>query len=260
MSVEVVLRTCDTTNIHNDWRVRYCGLPKDQLVKGCVSSLIRSCQQADSVKLTVLDDHSSESTVDWLRSALESSGLDYEFVPLEGQGYNNSALAQWLRCRDSDYEFVYSIEDDYLHALSAVQEMAESFHLFEQRLHRDKIVLYPFDEPSEYNPPQRQDFVVHGSARHWRTGAFTTQVLFAKPQLFRDNWSLFELLATKYNGDYLKPRTEHYEESNTIWKLWTQGDYIRFNPIPSLALHLQFEQQRDPFIDWQEWWKAYAQY
>lgn len=136
--------------------------------------------------------------------------------------------------------------------------MIDSFQLFSDRLKRNDIVLFPFDEPSEYSPPNRSDFIVHGSARHWRTGVFTTQVLFCKPQLFRDYWPVFETLALKYNGDYLNPRTEHYEESNTIWKLWTEGTVIRFNPIPSLALHLQFEQQRDPFIDWEEWWREYT--
>ena len=161
-------------------------------------------------------------------------------------------------CRDSNADLVYSIEDDYLHTPTAIQEMIDSFQLFTERLNRDDIVLFPFDEPSEYNPPNRKDFIVHGSARHWRTGIFTTQVLFCKPKLFKEHWSLFETLALKYNGDYLNPRTEHYEESNTIWKLWTEGTVIRFNPIPSLALHLQFEQQRDPFIDWEEWWREYT--
>jgi hypothetical protein len=161
-------------------------------------------------------------------------------------------------CRDSKANLVYSVEDDYLHAPTAIEEMVASYELFSDRLKRTDIVIYPFDEPSEYNPPSRNDFIVHGSHRHWRTGVFTTNVIMTTPKLFKDNWNLFEVLALKYNGDYLNPRTEHYEESNTIWKIWQNNQAVRFNPIPSLALHLQFEQQLDPFIDWKKWWDEYT--
>jgi glycosyltransferase involved in cell wall biosynthesis len=257
MSIEVVLRTCDHSNIHNDWRVRYHNIPKNELVKGCVKSLINSCKSVDGLKLTVFDDHSSDETVEWLKNELQNI-KNHEFISLVDTGYNHSAHEQWKRCRDSEYDLVYSVEDDYLHCPTAIQEMIDSYYVFCDRLKKDEIVLYPFDEPSEYNPPKNRDFIVHGSNRHWRTGVFTTQVLLCQPKVFKENWQLFEVLALKYNGNYLQPREEHYEESNTIWKLWTEGKYLRFNPIPSLALHMQFEQQKDPFIDWQNWWKEYT--
>ena len=258
-SVEIFLRTCDRTNVHVDWRTRYCNLPKNEIVLGCTQSLINAIKQSKyQVKLVVMDDHSSEYTVNELQNKLQTSGVDYEFIQLEEQGYNYSAHQQWLRCRDSQADLVYSVEDDYLHAPTAIEEMVASYELFSDRLKRTDIVLYPFDEPSEYNPPNRNDFIVHGSHRHWRTGIFTTNVIMTTPKLFKDNWDLFEVLALKYNGDYLNPRTEHYEESNTIWKIWQNNQAVSFNPIPSLALHLQFEQQLDPFIDWKKWWDTYT--
>lgn len=259
MSTEVILRTCDVGNVHSDFRVRYADMPKDELLKGCVKSLINSCSGINDLKLTVLDDNSTLRTVEWLNKTLQQSNLQYEFVQLSGRGYNYSAHEQWMRCRDSTYDIVYSVEDDYLHCNTAIQEMIDSFKLFEERLERDDIVLYPFDEPTEYNPPQRQDFIVHGSNRHWRTGIFTTNVIMTKPKIFQRYWNLFEILALKYNGDYLTPRTEHYEEANTIWNIWKDNKVLRFNPIPSLALHMQFEPQKDPFINWKNWWNTYTQ-
>jgi glycosyltransferase involved in cell wall biosynthesis len=257
-TVEVILRTCDSAVVHTDWRVRYVDMPKAELVRGCVTSLVNACKKVDTVRLVVYDDHSSEETVTFLKDLLANSGLDYEFNQLGDKGYNNSSLIQYTRCRDSQYDLVYSIEDDYLHEPNSIVEMIESYELFEERIKGKEIVIYPFDEPSEYNPPNRQDFIVHGSHRHWRTGIFTTQVLLATPKLFKDYWDIFELIAKKYNGDYLKPRAEHYEEGNTIWKIWNNGPAVRFSPIPSLALHMQFEQQKDPFIDWKNWWNDYT--
>ena len=258
MKLHIVLRIHDKSNVHTDWRVRYCNLSKIDLVKGCYRSLVNSIKLVENheIRLTILDDQSTLELIEFVRK--ESFGLNYELIHLESEGYNNSAHQQWILCRDSDSDLVYSIEDDYLHYPSAIQEMIDSYVIFADRLKRSDIVIYPFDEPSEYNPPNRTDFIVHGSARHWRTGVYTTHVMMTTPQLFKDNWELFEILALKYNGDYLNPRTEHYEESNTIWQIWQNNRAIRFNPIPSLALHMQFEQQRDPFIDWQKWWNEYA--
>ena len=258
MSLDIILRTCDHSNVHADWRVRYIDKPKIEIIKGCVKSLLNSCKNIDDIFIIILDDHSSPETLEWLETELQSSNIPGKVISLEEKGYNNSSYEQWKLCRDSNADLVYSIEDDYLHCTTAIQEMIDSFELFSHRLKRDDIVLYPFDEPSEYNPPNRKDFIVHGSARHWRTGVYTTQVLLCKPKIFQENWDVFETLALKYNGNYLQPRAEHYEESNTIWKLWTEGNLIRFNPIPSLALHMQFDQQKDPFINWQDWWHEYG--
>lgn len=258
MKLHIILRTHDINNVHVDWRVRYCNLPKLDIIKGCFKSLANSIRQVNGheVKLTILDDNSTEELISFLHK--ESADLDYELIHLKDKGYNNSGHQQWTMCRDSEADLVYSIEDDYLHCPTAIQEMLDSYVLFQSRLGQKDIVLYPFDEPSEYNPPTRTDFIVHGSNRHWRTGIFTTHVMMTTPKIFRDNWDLFEVLALKYNGDYLNPRTEHYEESNTIWKIWNNNAAIRFNPIPSLALHMQFEQQKDPFINWEQWWNQYG--
>jgi len=260
MRVSVVLRTCDKTNVHTDWRVRYCNKAKDEVIQKCVKSLINTIKAVNGhdVELVILDDHSSESTIAWLVDQV-SQLSNAELINLPEVGYNYSAHQQFLLCRDTNADLVYSVEDDYLHCPTALQEMLDSYQIFNERLSGRETVIYPFDEPTEYYPPNEKSYVVHGSARHWRTGSYTTNVMLARPQLFKDHWLLFETLALKYNGDYLKPRSEHYEESNTIKNIWTHGYAIRFSPIPSLALHMQFDPQKDPYIDWQYWWDNYTQ-
>lgn len=257
MKLDVVLRTCDHSAVHNDFRTRYCQKPKAEIIDKCVQSLINSCKNCDhEISLTIYDDHSSELTVANLKNKLSSCNFATKFVSLEDKGYNNSCYIQYSHCKNSKADLVYAVEDDYLHSPSAIQEMIDSYDIFSSKLNK-QIILYPFDDPGEY-PPQNSCYLVHGSNRHWRTGIFTTCVLMCNPKIFNDHWDLFELVALKYNGNYMQPREEHYEESNTIWKIWMNGDAIRFNPIPSVALHLQFEANRDPFIDWEYWWENYT--
>ena len=44
---------------------------------------------------------------------------------------------------------------------------------------------------------------------------------------------------------------------DTFGEIW-KNDVIRINPIPSLALHIQFEKQRDPHINHLDWWNKYS--
>lgn len=262
INVHVILRTCDRANVHNDWRVRYCDLEKDEIIKGCFTSLIKAIQNATwyTVKLTVLDDHSSESTVEFLQTT--GSRLDnFELIRLEEKGYQNSGYQQFLCAKNTESDLVYCVEDDYLHQTSALTEMVDAYFLFKSKLNNPNIVLYPFDAPECYDPPAAPAWVVHGTKRHWRSGIYSTFVLFTVPDLIRQHWNLFETLALNYSGMYLRKGKENefrYTEDNTIWNIWRHGEALRFNPIPSLALHLQFDQQLDPFVDWKEWWAKYG--
>ena len=42
-------------------------------------------------------------------------------------------------------------------------------------------------------------------------------------------------------------------EGTTINKIWRENVYL-FTPIPSVALHMQFKEQIDKFIDWKPLW------
>jgi len=260
--LHVILRTCDRTNVHNDWRIRYCGFKKDELVKGCFKSLVKAIKNVTwfSVKLTVLDDHSSQETLDFLEK--EGSAIsNFELINLEEVGYQNSAYQQFKMAKDTSSDIVYCVEDDYLHVPSAIQEMVDTYFLFKQKLNRDDIVLYPFDAPETYDPPSETSYIVHGIGRHWRTGSYTTNVLLCTPDIFINNWELFETLALNYNGNYIRKNKENeirYTEENTIWNIWRSGNAVRFSPIPSIALHMQYDKQIDPYINWKSWWEEYA--
>lgn len=260
MKIDVIIRTHDTGNVHDDWRVRYCNLDKFVLIKGCFNSLIKSIKKVKGhkINLTVLDDHSSQELHDYFKS--KKAEFNFEVINLEERGYQYSAHKQFMMCRDSDADYVYCLEDDYLHTPTAMQEMIDSIQIFQEKLNNPNVVLYPFDCPRQYNPPSNC-FLAHGSNRHWRTGMYTTNVMFTIPQIYKDHWHLFEKLALNYDGDYIseeKQNKERIVEENTIHKIWGEGHAIRFNPVPSLALHMQFKDQEDPFIDWKEWWSKYV--
>jgi hypothetical protein len=67
------------------------------------------------------------------------------------------------------------------------------------------------------------------------------------------NWDLFELLALHSSTPY--GQAHHISEASTINKIWREK-VLLFTPIPSLALHLQYEEHKDPYLNWAEWWDS----
>ena len=44
-------------------------------------------------------------------------------------------------------------------------------------------------------------------------------------------------------------------EGTTINHIW-RNDAVLFTPIPSVALHMQYDKQKDPYLNWEELWKS----
>jgi len=261
MKLEIILRTCDRTNISKF--PRFINVSKAELVLGCVTSLINAANQVSShtISYKILDDNSSAETLNQLHSLFKQSKHSYEFIKLDGTGSRYTALKQFELCRDSHADLVYPIEDDYLHCPTALKESLEEFIFLQQKYPIQKpLCLFLWDQPEDYDAKHLSpELIMRGKYRHWKTGWFTTYSFITSPMIFRTYWNLFETLATKYtewDGTGNKDDTIH--EGNTISKIW-ETDVMRINPISSLTLHMQSHLQEDPYINWRDWWKNYTQ-
>jgi len=262
MKLHIVIRTHDGKNIHGD-KPRYINVPKKELIIGCLSSIINSANGVDDheIKFTILDDHSTDDLISSIKKIFKYSIHPWELIHLKERGYNHSGYMQFLTCRDSDADLVYSVEDDYLHQDSAIKEMLYSYEYLKSYYHLKKeLCLFPFNNPEDYEYgriiPGR---LFRTPKRHWKEGIWTTFTMMTTPKVFKDYWEIFERLSLEYkpwNG--VDEVDDLVHEGNTISWIW-ENHVVRLNPIPSLALHIQFMKQCDSFIDHNEWWEKYSQ-
>jgi glycosyltransferase involved in cell wall biosynthesis len=257
MKLDIHLQTHSDISVHGG--NRYVGAPKSEVMLRCAQSLVTSINQVEGdIILRVFDDHSSSETITILRRILATCKHPVEFVALEDGGYNASCLASFSMAHNDARELIYLVEDDYLHAPSAIQEMLEVHALFKEKLGGREVALHPYDDPKNYWSPifSREDCrVVYGTKRHWRTNTHTTNTCWVEIGTLRRNWQLFEQLARYSSTPY--GQTHHIFEDSTINKIWREQVAL-FTPIPSLALHLQHEEHKDPYLDWTAWWQSAA--
>ena len=261
MNLLIVLRIHDGKNIHGD-KPRYINVSKKNLIKGCISSLINSANFVIDHKINyiVLNDHCSDECISDVHELFKYSNHSYKLIDLEIPGFHYSGLKQFEYCKNSNADLVYSVEDDYLHHENCISEMIFSYQYLKNYYNlKEDICIFPFDNPEDY---EYQNIfpgkVFRTPFRHWKEGIWTTFTMMTTPKVFQDHWNLFEKLASKYtpwNGTDKIEELVH--EGNTICEIWEKY-ILRVNPIPSLALHVQFERQRDPHIDHLNWWNKYS--
>jgi len=251
MSLEIIIKTCDGESIHGKNEERFCQTDKKTLILKCISSILYAVSgRNDTTHITIIDDASSQECVDSMKKLLESYNHSSELIVRDKRDYNEATLQYFEMARDSDKTLVYCVEDDYLHFPNAISEMEFFYKYSFKQLNGTKdIVLHPFDDPDNYLSKymDMSHIVQHGS-RHWRTNYYTTCTFFTTPGVINRGWEHFEKFANNYGKDM------SVNENSTINNVWRNNSVELFTPMPSLALHMQFEANRDKLIDWKKLW------
>jgi len=254
----IVLQTHTTSsNDHQKEQLRYCGAKKPEVTKRCVRSLLASVKYARthlpqlSFFIKVFDDHSDFESLQVLTQDFQASGLDYDIESLETRGIMPSILRCYEYGRDFGKDLVYFVQDDYLYFETCIYEMVTEFQRFSEIV-QAPISIFPYNDPYRYSLKNIREkvHVFQGSKRFWRTNLHPSCCFMVPHALLVNEWDLFQAMGNSriYSG----------MEQDTIGKLYIERSYVMFSPIPSLALHMQLETERDPFIDWKPLWDQFA--
>ncbi len=252
--VHVILRTHSGPTVHGGQRV--LDIPKSELISGCLRSLLHTLSEVDrtryTLQLTVLDDHSDGLCIERIHELIQSTSFPATFVPLSVRGVGPSFGASYACARDTEADIVYFVEDDYLHAPSALPEMLEAQEVFSENLGGQEVAIFPVDYPDNYNPRwMKPSYLVMGPRRHWHTDFSTTGTFLISRPAFLKNFDLC-MRMSRYMSD---PEVTEATSLNIIWQ--ERGVQL-FSPVPTLAIHMQTKECVPPFTDVHEWWKQYA--
>lgn len=241
MKLDIILRTHDNKNVHLITRAVHAS--KAEIVLRCARSL--AAQKADAdVSITVIDDHSSEETVKELKNIFPAA----TFVALELTGNNASMIEWYTRAKNSTADIVYLVEDDYLHAPGALQEMLDAYQKFSKSTQKP-VALFPADDPDNYHPRYSEPaYILPGVKNLWRTNTHTTGTMFLSPSIIRDRWEIIDNFARKYG------LVEGLSEETIYRPIWT-NEVALFTPLAPLAFHLN--EHTHPLFSFKSLWNKY---
>ena len=257
--LDIILRTCLNSELELNLKKknyrRICGSNREELVYNCLISLIQTINNTNfNIHVTILDDNSSEDFLLKVNNLFEACNKPFTIKHLKKRGFNNSAYQQFLlasKCKD----LVYTIEDDYLHELNAINHLLGAYSYLQKRF-KDDIVLFPFDCPFRYvEGKEEPTMLLYDGIRYWRHTTYTTHTIFAKAEFFKKNFSIFKNLALKY------PNVNEDDTINTLYEKKIDNNESNkaklFSPIPSIAYHLSYQPPTEintNHLSWKDLW------
>lgn len=248
-NLTIILRTCTVVQAASN-SDRYINLPKHEIVKVCVSSLVNSINNVKNhyVRLIVLDDHSSPEAVEDIKQILSHCKFHTEFIPVTtgtGNGYTMKQVYNQVEQKATD--LWYHVEDDYLHIPTAIEDMIETIEKFEPMIKR-MVAINPHDDIWRYTKQVYDSIILLGPHRHYRTVKHTTYTCMASVDLYKKYKDVFQELVT------LTTNKEGWVEDRTINTIWSKNDVALFSPIPGVGFHMMDESGRDPYVDIMKLW------
>jgi len=231
-TLEIIIRTCDHTSVHNNKRI--IDVDKFTLITTCIKSLLNY----DNHKITVIDDHSSQKFLKFLKQ------YDVNLIQLERNGNNESLLECYHQGIDSEADLLYFVEDDYLYSDNAINVLYQAYHEISEITKKD-VILSPMDDPFSYYPYRNESCrLIYCVGRHWRTDTHTTGTFLVSRNNLIKNWQHY-MKFTQYNSNTIT-------EDNSINLIYQKE--LLFTPIPTLALHLQSQSEISLGEDVFDWW------
>lgn len=247
----IILRSCTSVHAASN-STRYIPVSKHELVKHCISSLVHSINQVNdhSIRLVVLDDHSSPEAIEDIKQIISHCKFPTEFIPVEdGTGNGHTMKRVYEQVDQHCTDLWYHIEDDYLHVPEAIQDMIDSVDQLEGNTGK-LIAINPHDDIWRYTKQIYESFILLGPRRHYRTVRHTTYTCLSTRQLFDRYRRVFDDLVN------LTISKSDWVEDRSINQIWNQPDVMLFSPIPGLGFHIMDESGKDPYIDVMSIWNS----
>ena len=236
---------------------RYGCNDRNELIKRCTRSLIRSINYAQDklpdwkFKLNVFDDHSSEFGLQLIKNNLALANFSTKLYHNELPGLLPSLRYCYENMRDEGKDLVMQAQDDYLFDEQCFYQCILHWLKFQPKFEK-KLSLLPYNDPYRYWDhnvvPVR---IVQGPDRHWRQTYQVPCTFITHHDVVINEWDLFDKIC---NGHPHDPKLE----DDSVNLLWQKRDYVVMSPIPTLSIHFQTENEKDPYLDWQSWWNQHA--
>ena len=257
VDIYYTIQTCDI----NSWQGndRYAG-SKSEIVRKCVTSFFKSVEYASKKRpesthrVLIIDDHSTQETIDFLHKCMKEFNSDNVAVILEyldSTGVVESIKTCYNRIEEKGTDLVYQVQDDYLYTETAIFEMIDVFMQLRNDVHTDAIVASFHDHrywKTIYRYTVTPRMIFPAAYQNWMQIYDIPCTFLTSKQQFSKHWDLYY----KFFDLIGKPELE----AGSLNKMFTERGVLGVQPFNSVALHMQDKVWIDPYIDWKVRWSS----
>jgi hypothetical protein len=208
--------------------------------------------------LKIIDDNSKPDVINKIKNIALNNKINFELTNLDISKYksrmkfkNNKRMLAHnahifdskIYAKNSDYDLIYFVEDDYIHNHNSIIEMIYSYQKFSTLIKED-IILCPSDYPYLYNKLSSTS-ILAGHRKHWRRVGESLCTYLVSKKLLLKNWKYYEEMFLNNFDPYEKPLHKLYKKTYCL------------SPIPSLAIHMTNVNSSyglSPFINFKKIW------
>lgn len=259
MKVHYALQTCDIAS--NQVSKRFCCDTKQELIRKCVTSFFQSVHTAAERERSVqhhvmiFDDHSTKETIYFLEECVKiytRTNVVVELFHLENKGLMSSIRACYEWLLENGTDLVYQVQDDYLFEKSAVTEVIDTYFKILNSTNTESIVT-PYNAPylwsQIYYNATTPRTVFLGEKRYWIQIYDVSCSFLTSHKNFINNRDILEQFLN------LDPRDPELEKIS-LNKMMVKRGRLAVCPFESIALHMQGDYERDPYVDWKLLWDS----
>lgn len=268
MNIHYAVQVCDIAN--NQVDDRYCKTDRTTLSKKSIASLMQAIKYVSLGKetsfvhhyITFFDDSSSQVLKEFLvqtRKKFEAFNIHINTIELQEHGVMQSIGACYKHLMENGTDLVYQVQDDYLFCESSIYEMVDMYLSIQKECETDPIVMAYNDSKNwldSYRNRPTPRTLFYGANRHWIQMYDTSCTFMTSVQQLRNNKDLIDIFLS------LPPKgTENGQlESISLNYMFTRKGILGVAPLLSVALHVQSETDKDPYVDWKKIWDSVEVY
>jgi hypothetical protein len=222
--INIIYRACDIVNslhrgLDGNENPRPEGVSKSKLIKICARSLKNSLNNFDH-KIYLIGDRVSDELWSFLLNELNPVFSENSTEKLGG-------LGSLIKCKEivdmlNDDDFVYMLEDDYLHDEKSFYRIFD-FIEFSKQIDTPWFI-HPSDYPDQYRKPKRS-YIFQTKTGYWREVSSTTFTMMFFAKTFKQFSKNFKEACVGVGDDGI------------FSKIFGE-EALCFSPLPGIATHM----------------------
>lgn len=261
--IHYAFQACDTKSNQNE--ERYCGDDRTLLSMKSLTSFLQSvknvseCENGKNSKqyVMIFADNCSEQYLDYMYKCINhfsSLSVDIDIKRHDGPSSLMRTVRdcwEWLESEGKD--IVYQVQDDYIFFPTALEEMITIIFQVMNDCKGHNPIVVPYNNPYLWLATYRYTSIpmtmFPSKSRYW-VQCYDVPCTFmtTKPQ-FSAHWDIYEKFLNL-------PSTYPRLEPETLNRIMVDRKVLGLQPVTSVALHMQAETEKDPFIDWKSLWDS----